>query len=140
MDPVMMVRPRCCRAQPRIKAQRHADEDRDQHGADRQFHRRGEAVQHKLQRRFAEDEAGAQIAAQEVAEEGEVLLGQAFIEAQARDGRGAFGLCRVLADQDFDRIANRIDAGKDEDRHDCDDQHALQQSANDEDRHGPEPS
>jgi hypothetical protein len=44
-----------------------------------------------------------------------------------------------LADQDLDRIANRINTGKDQQRHNGDDQQALQYAADDEDGHGPDP-
>ena len=69
-------------------------------------------------------------------EEAPVLRPQRLVEAERRDRALAVDLVGLRADQDVDRVADRVDADEDQQRHHEQHDDALQTAADDEDEHG----
>ena len=104
-----------------IEAERHADENRQQHGGDRQFQRCRHPLQDDRQRRLAEDEAAPQIAAQRTGQEREILLPQRPVEPEGGDDAQPLVLCRVGRQKHRDRVSDHVHADEDDDGHRKDD-------------------
>jgi hypothetical protein len=77
-----------------------------------------------------------EIAAHRPAQEAQVLLGQRLVEAECGNRLLAVDLIRLRVDQDVDRVADRVHADEDEQRHREEHDDALQAAADDEDEHG----
>jgi hypothetical protein len=89
----------------------------------------------EVEYRDAEDEGATKIALQKPSREDQVLLPEWPVEAVAGDGLGANPLVRVGRQQDVDRIADRVDADEDQDRHGDHDDDGLEQALDDEAEH-----
>ena len=72
---------------------------------------------------------------QGVPDERAVLLDERPVEAKRTNRLLSLGGCRIGRDQDVDRIADGVDAGKDDHRRHEQDEQALGEAADDEDGH-----
>jgi hypothetical protein len=89
----------------------------------------------QFQRRFIIDKRPPQIALQGLGQEHRILLPERQIEPKRLHGAFTFNLVRIRADQDFHRIANGIDADKDNQRHRQHNKQCLQDTPNEVDGH-----
>jgi hypothetical protein len=88
------------------------------------------------ERGHAVDERGAEIAVQRRRDEPPELHPQRPVQPEPRDRLGALDLVGLGADQDIDRIAERVDAEENQHRHGGDDEQTLRDAAEQEGEHG----
>ena len=112
----------------RIHSGRHTNQRSDAYGNQHQFQRRGQTRKDKRRDRDVVDHGPAQIALEHIADEGEILLPQGLVEPVLPDQVLADLLACARVDHHVDRVADRVDANKDDDRHDEHDHHRLYQS------------
>jgi hypothetical protein len=129
IEPVMMPRP--TGDQP----ERDADADRDDERHEGELQRRRHAAHDQVDRRHAVDERAAEIARKRRLDEQPELHPHRLVEAEPLDRPLALDLIGVGADQDVDRIAERVDADEHQRRHHDDHEQALAETAEQECQH-----
>ena len=110
--------------------------DRQHERHEGELQRRRHAAQDQVDRRHAVHERAAEIAGERRLDEQPELHPQRLVEAEPLDRPLALDLVGVGADQDVDRIAERVDADEHQRRHHDDHEQALAETAEQECQHG----
>ena len=100
-----------------------------------QLERRRHAAEDQVDRRHAVHERAAEIAGERRLDEQPELHPERLVEAEPPDRALALDLVGVGADQDVDRIADRVDADEHQHRHHGDHQQALPEAAEQKGEH-----